>query len=197
MIKIKTYKMEAHYNHHQQRLKATKKVDEIKGFYTHLIATFFIPPFLVFINLKTAPQFQWFWYAIAAWLIGLVIHWFNVFGSSKFLRKWEENKINETFKESKNKSAFVQEQYFIRTKKKVKEIKGFYIHLFISVIAIAIIVTVNLQFVPGFHFFWFAAGGMFLGLFFHWLGVFGFNKMGLGKQWEEKKIKEFMNQENN
>ena len=34
-----------------------------------------------------------------------------------------------------------------------------------------------------------------IGLFFHWLGVFGFQSLGLGKDWEEKKIKELMEQE--
>ncbi|XGA82019.1 2TM domain-containing protein [Polaribacter sejongensis] len=32
------------------------------------------------------------------------------------------------------------------------------------------------------------------GLFFHWLSVFGLKLLGLGNDWEEKKIKEFMNQ---
>ncbi len=34
-----------------------------------------------------------------------------------------------------------------------------------------------------------------IGLFFHWLGVFGFQSLGLGKDWEEKKIKELMKRE--
>jgi len=33
---------------------------------------------------------------------------------------------------------------------------------------------------------------MFLGLFFHWFGVFGMEKIGLGKDWEEKKINEYL-----
>ncbi|WP_438973151.1 2TM domain-containing protein [Polaribacter sp.] len=84
-------------NNHQLRLKAAKRVKEIKGFYTHVLATFIIPPFLVFINLQTVPQFHWFWFAIIVWFVGLIIHWFGVFGFDKlgFGKNWEEKKIKE------------------------------------------------------------------------------------------------------
>ena len=78
-------------------------------------------------------------------------------------------------------------------KKKAKEIKGFYVHLIINVFAIPNVVYVNLKFVPEFHFFWFAAGGMLIALLLHWFGVFGLEFFGIGKNWEEKKMKEFVN----
>ena len=34
-----------------------------------------------------------------------------------------------------------------------------------------------------------------IGLFFHWLGVFGFSSLGLGKNWEDRKIKQLMEKE--
>ena len=180
-------------NNHKLRLKAAKRVEEIKGFYTHLVATFIIPPFLVFINLQTAPQFHWFWFAIAAWFVGLIIHWFYVFGSAKFLDEWEAKKLNEVLEDHEDKSEFIQEQYYLKTKKKVNEIKGFYVHFGVSILAVFIIVLVNLQFVPDFYFFWYAVAGICIALFFHWFGVFGFDKLGFGKNWEEKKIQEFIN----
>ncbi|MFC4269174.1 2TM domain-containing protein [Polaribacter marinivivus] len=88
---------------------------------------------------------------------------------------------------------YKEEQKYFKAKKRVNDIKGFYVHLFIYLITIPIIITVNLMFVPSFHWFWFSVLGWGMGLFFHWLGVFGFQKLGLGKDWEEKKIKEFMN----
>ncbi|QMU63991.1 MAG: histidine kinase [Flavobacteriaceae bacterium] len=87
---------------------------------------------------------------------------------------------------------YIQEEQYLKAKKKVKEIKGFYIHLFITLFTIPLIIWVNLEFSPGFHWFWYATIGMSVGIFFHWLGVFGFDKIGLGKNWEEKKIKELM-----
>ena len=34
-----------------------------------------------------------------------------------------------------------------------------------------------------------------IGMFFHWLGVFGFKSIGFGSDWEEKKINELMEKE--
>ncbi len=62
--------------------------------------------------------------------------------------------------------------------------------------SLAIIIFVNLKFVPEFQFFWFVVGGMFIALFLHWLGVFGFDFLGLGKNWEAKKMKEFIRKNN-
>ncbi|WP_397446772.1 2TM domain-containing protein [Polaribacter sp. R77954] len=194
-------KMQSNYIKYQMRLKATQKVKDIKGFYTHCIASFLILPFLVFINLQTVPQFHWFWYAIMAWCIGLIIHWINVFAFSKmdFKKEWKDKKVQEIFlgdrKEvkSEQESKFIQEQYYLKAKKATEEIKGFYIHLIVHVLSFPLIVFVNLNFVPSFHFFWFALGGMLISLFFHWLGVFGFEFLGLGENWEERKINKFIN----
>ena len=88
--------------------------------------------------------------------------------------------------------SFLQEQAYIKATKRVKDIKGFYIHVIVNVLSIPIIVAVNLLFVPGFHFFWFAVFGILLSIIIHWLIVFGFPKFGLGKEWEEKKIKQIL-----
>jgi len=34
--------------------------------------------------------------------------------------------------------------------------------------------------------------GNLLGLFFHWLKVLGLSSIGFGKEWEKKKIEEYM-----
>ncbi|MFK8061396.1 MAG: 2TM domain-containing protein [Polaribacter sp.] len=196
--------MEVNFIDHQLNLNVQKKIKDIKGYYTHLISSFLILPFLIFINLKTVPQFQWFWYAIIAWCLGLFIHWLNVFGFSKknFKKTWEERKIKASINIGENSSnnlkepTYIQEQYFLKARKRAKEIKGFYIHLFVEIISLVIIIFINLKFVPEFHFFWFALGGISIALFFHWLGVFGFDFLGLGKNWEERKIKEFINKIN-
>ncbi len=90
---------------------------------------------------------------------------------------------------------FTQEQAYIKAKKRVKDIKGFYIHFSVYCIVIPIIITVNLLFSPGFHWFWFSLLGWGVGIFFHWMAVFGFRKIGFGKDWEEKKIKEIMEEQ--
>ena len=102
-------------------------------------------------------------------------------------------------------SNFMQEHSYIRAKKRVKEIKGFYVHLIVFVI-------INI-FISGVIFYGLMSSGdsfeetisnfgvystwVFwgIGMFFHWLGVFGFKSLGLGKDWEEKKIQELMNKD--
>lgn len=102
---------------------------------------------------------------------------------------------------------FTQEQSYIRAKKRVKDIKGFYIHLMVYVL-------VNL-FISGVIIFGLSQSGddfdeiisnfgvystwVFwgIGMFFHWMGVFGFRSLGFGKDWEEKKIQELMEKDEN
>ncbi|MFY9241731.1 MAG: 2TM domain-containing protein [Polaribacter sp.] len=99
-------------------------------------------------------------------------------------------------------SNFLQEQNYIKAKKRVKEIKGFYIHLsvfiiiniFISGIIIFGLMSSGDSFAEtitnfGVYSTWLFWG---IGMFFHWLGVFGFKSLGFGKDWEERKIKEMM-----
>lgn len=86
---------------------------------------------------------------------------------------------------------FTEEQKYVKAKKRVEKIKGFYTHTLVTVILIPALIVLNLKLTPEFHWFWFAAGGMLVGLFFHWFGVFGSNVF-LGKNWEEDKIKEYM-----
>ncbi|MGB0880515.1 MAG: 2TM domain-containing protein [Polaribacter sp.] len=92
-------------------------------------------------------------------------------------------------------TEYLKEQQYIKIKKRVKEIKAFYIQLFLYIGIMPIIIITNLLFSPGFHFFWFALLGWGIGVFFHWLAVFGFKKIGFGKDWEEKKIKELLEEQ--
>ena len=91
--------------------------------------------------------------------------------------------------------VFTKEQEYIKAKKRVKEIKGCYIHFSLYVLIMPIIITVNLLFSPGFHWFWFSLLGWGVGVFFHWMAVFGYRKIGFGKDWEERKIKELMEEQ--
>ena len=99
-----------------------------------------------------------------------------------------------------------KEQQYMRAKKRVKDIKGFYSHLSVYIIInifISGIIIYGLSNDEGYTFggaithFGVYSTWLFwgIGLFFHWLGVFGFKNI-LGKGWEEKKIKEIMDQDN-
>ncbi|WP_372793063.1 2TM domain-containing protein [Lutibacter sp.] len=81
-------------------IRAVERVEEIKGFYSSLIAYCIVIPFLIFINLKYVPQFHWFWFPIMGWGIGLIFQGFKAFSYNPFLgRNWEERKIQEYMNE--------------------------------------------------------------------------------------------------
>jgi len=95
--------METKYNEELKYLNAQKKVKEIKGFYSHLTVMFFLLPFLVFINLKFTPGYQWFWWAIFGNLWGLFFHWLKVLGLSSigFGKTSKQKKIKQYMKKNK------------------------------------------------------------------------------------------------
>jgi len=89
----------ANYTQNNAYYRAKKRVEQLKRFYGNLISYCCVIPFLIFINLKYSPQFQWFWFSAAGWGFGLIMHAFKVFGYSS---NWEERKIQEIL--SKNNS---------------------------------------------------------------------------------------------
>jgi hypothetical protein len=99
---------------------------------------------------------------------------------------------------------FIENQKYIKAKKRVKKIKGFYTHF-------AVYIVVNI-FLSGIIIFGLTSGsdneynflkamsnfGVYstwlfwgIGLFFHWLGVFGSNAV-FGKNWEKKQLEKYM-----
>tara|TARA_R100000935_G_scaffold56495_2_gene88176 strand:- start:687 stop:1034 length:348 start_codon:yes stop_codon:yes gene_type:complete len=89
-----------------------------------------------------------------------------------------------------------------RAKKQVAEIKGFYIHLIIYIIINLLLLLVAMGVFSGDRFrFGMPSWGHFttpffwgIGLFFHGLKVFG-SKSKILKDWEERKIKEYLEKE--
>ena len=96
---------------------------------------------------------------------------------------------------------YLEEERYIRAQKKVKQIKGFYWHLFwylvVNIFLLGVIYK-NLGSDDNFFEFGHFSTVFFwgIGLFFHWLGVFGKNIV-FSKDWEERKIREFMKNDNN
>lgn len=79
--------------------RAKKRLEEIKSFYTSLVAYCVVIPFLIFINYKTSWEYKWFWWPMFGWGIGLVIQAFKTFG---YGADWEERKIKELMNNDKN-----------------------------------------------------------------------------------------------
>ncbi len=100
---------------------------------------------------------------------------------------------------------YTKEQQYIKAKKRVKDIKGFYSHLMAYIfvnIFISIVILYGLtssedySFSEAIRHFGVYSTWLFwgIGLFFHWIGVFGFGSL-IGKGWEERKIRELMKED--
>lgn len=92
---------------------------------------------------------------------------------------------------------FNKESKYFRARERVEELKKFYGNLTSYVIVISGLAILN-YWIDGWRYMWFlwAAFGWGIGLFFHALKVFNLNPF-FGKDWEKRKIREFMEDEEN
>ncbi len=95
--------------------------------------------------------------------------------------------------------AFIEEDRYLRAKKRVKEIQGFYWHLFwyfaVNIFLWVVIyrgLDANESFIEFGTFFTPFFWG--IGLVAHWASIFGKNLI-FSKNWEEKKIKQYMDKD--
>ena len=100
---------------------------------------------------------------------------------------------------------YTKEHQYLKAKKQVDKLKGFYIHFIVYVLVnifISSIIIYGLTYDDddsftdaltnfGVYSTWVFWG---IGVFFHALGTFGF-PFFLGKKWEDKKLKEFIEKE--
>jgi hypothetical protein len=90
-----------------------------------------------------------------------------------------------------------KENKYLRAKERVEGIKKFYTSLIMFVVFISFLAALN-YYTNEWRYMWFlwAAFGWGIGLFFQAVKAFRWNPF-LGKNWEERKMKEFMDDENN
>jgi 2TM domain len=92
------------------------------------------------------------------------------------------------------KTNYTDEERYYRAQKRVEEIKGFYGHLTSFVLVNLFLLIINLTTSPAYLWFFWPLMGWGIGLFFHGLKVFNYSAF-FNKEWEERKIKEFMDKE--
>ena len=86
------------------------------------------------------------------------------------------------------------EYEYRQARKRVKQKKGFYQHLTSYGIVIGFLFIINMLTSPLDWWFYWPALGWGVELSIHWFAVFMRHSF-FGKQWEERKIKEFMEEE--
>ncbi|WP_099092384.1 2TM domain-containing protein [Lutibacter profundi] len=99
----------------------------------------------------------------------------------------------------KMENNFTEEQKYIRAKKKVKSIKGFYVHLTVYLLVNGFLLLSQALSHGGWKIFWewqSYSTMIFwgIGILFHAFNVFGMGIL-LGKDWENRKIKELMDRD--
>ena len=88
----------------------------------------------------------------------------------------------------------IEETKYQKAKERVEAIKGLYIHLIVYVVVNLILFTINMITEPNNMWFIWPLMGWGIGFAMHSLSVFGFGP-GFAADWEERKIKEFMENE--
>lgn len=94
--------IQSNYNENMAYAKAKERVEQLKGFYANLISYCVVIPVLVIVNLNTS-NFQWFWFPMLGWGMGLAFHSLETFGYGK---NWEEKKIQEILNKENNKKTW-------------------------------------------------------------------------------------------
>ena len=89
------------FNENNAYLKAKERVEKLKGFYGNLISYCTVIPILALINLNSG-GFQWFWFPMMGWGMGVCFHAFETFGYGK---TWEEKKIQEILNKENTQNA--------------------------------------------------------------------------------------------
>jgi len=178
--------------------KAKEKVQELKSFYFSLVFYGIVNAGLIYIwYAYSGTDFQWFWFPVIGWGIGLLFKAFNVYDIDfVFGKQWEDRKLNQLMhKGVEVENAVVEENKAYQTaRKKVDSIKGFYSHLMVYLIVnifivIAIVWNTNIKLLS----FSALSTALFwgIGLASHAIGVFG-EDIFFDKNWEERKIQKIM-----
>ena len=89
-------------------------------------------------------------------------------------------------------SNYDEENAYFKAKRQVDELRKFYTSLISYCVVIPFLIFINLRFSSRFQWFWFPAFGWGLGLAIKGLWVFGY-----GTNWEERKIEQILNKEEN
>jgi hypothetical protein len=89
------------FNENNAYLKAKERVEKLKGFYGNLISYCTVIPILIIINMNSG-GFQWFWFPMMGWGMGVCFHALETFGYGK---AWEEKKIQEILNKGNNQNT--------------------------------------------------------------------------------------------
>lgn len=80
--------------------QATQRVEEKMGFFIHLIAYVVVNGALTALNLVATPEVLWFYWPLAGWGIGIVLHGWKVI-SAQSVSRLKQKMIQRELERSK------------------------------------------------------------------------------------------------
>ncbi|MFS0863742.1 2TM domain-containing protein [Fredinandcohnia sp. 179-A 10B2 NHS] len=86
-----------------------------------------------------------------------------------------------------------RDEHYLRAKKKVQNLKAFYIHLLVYIGVNIMLFFINLSSDAGNWWFLYPLGGWGIGVLVHGISTLFYS--GFGADWEERKIKEYMDKD--
>ncbi|WP_335965672.1 2TM domain-containing protein [Galbibacter sp. PAP.153] len=98
---------------HELIENAQSRIRQKRRLYYHFVFFLFGSVFMIIINkvLKYGDQYNWFVWGITLWAFILLIHFINVFVTSKFLGKeWEREQREKLITKQKNRIAKLQQE---------------------------------------------------------------------------------------
>ena len=97
----------------EEKYKAAKKrVEELKGYYSHLISYFAVNTVLILIWFFTGAGYPWFLWVLGWWGFGLFWHTMGVFVFNRTGSTWEKRKIKEVMDEMDKGERLAGKGYF-------------------------------------------------------------------------------------
>ncbi|WP_417362795.1 2TM domain-containing protein [Galbibacter sp.] len=168
--RIKMEQIQEDYIDNKRYAKAKKRVEDLKGFYGNLTAYIVVIPFLVWIYYITNSGFPWIVFPVVGWGIGVVMHGMSVYDYHPFM--------------SKNLD-----------RAKAKKIRDFYANLTAYILVIPFLAWINYTTSAGFPWIVFPVVGWGIGVIIHGMEAYNYHPI-LGKDWEERKLKELMKKDN-
>jgi hypothetical protein len=88
-------------NNNEARQRATKRVEALSGFYTHLLTYCLVNAGLFLINYFSGGRW-WFFWPLFGWGIGLLCHGLSICRGGLWSEAWKERKIKEFMEKEKN-----------------------------------------------------------------------------------------------
>ncbi len=176
---------------------AQRRVKKKKEFYQHLTSFATVGAFLMAINAATSFGTWWFYFPMLGWSIGLIIHYFTVFGIPglpKYDEEWEQRAIQQEVERKEQLfNVKIDKKEYKRIREKIKNKAGFFHHLGAYLAVGFFLVALNMATAFGNWWFQFPMLGWGIGLAIHYLTVFGFAGIGdYSEKWEERAIQQEM-----